>query len=279
MQDCRPTVVSESNALDGAGIDAVALRSSGSGCHQWTFLRDWLSPDVKFMTPNLSGAPAPAHGIDPGQFCLAVEAQPIVEQLSGLTKPVHILGHSYGGALGVHLAVNHPGLVQSLCLYEPTCFSLLNNGQAVDRQLLSEIEVLAHQVNEAVVGNRPVSGAKLFTDFWGGDRSWSKLSPDKRKAWTDWVPNAFREIRALIDEPRPAEGPGTPTTLLVGSDTQPQTRRIAEVLSTALPKCRVIEIPGSKHLRPFQMREIVAGEVWRHLRMWEGGARKLQRKV
>lgn len=243
----------------------IALHCSGKDSRQWHWVRDWLAPKVIVHAPDLFGTSARGHWVGRKAFSLEDEAAAIVSGISGLNQPVHIVGHSYGGALGLHIARKRPELVRSLCLYEPTCFSLLKTGETKDKRLLDEIETLSRDISVAVSEECHEYAAQLFTEFWGGIGSWQTLSRERRRELSIWVPKAYLDFRALIDEPSGAFLPSLPTTLMVGAETHGQTKRITEILQCELSRAKVVEIPGADHLGPFRFREAVVGVIWRHL--------------
>ena len=57
---------------------------------------------------------------------------PHIKDLSEFLKhlnlgPVHLIGHSYGGSIALHITLDHPELVRTLTLIEPPVISLLKN--------------------------------------------------------------------------------------------------------------------------------------------------------
>lgn len=243
----------------------VALHCSGHDSRQWDFLRRLIEPSVRFHAFDLIGTPARGPWKGGSKFGLQDEAVALVAHIARIGEPVHIVGHSFGGALGLHLAGNQPKLVRSLCLYEPTTFSLLKTDQAEDGRLLKEIETLASDIQAAVEQGCSEFAASLYTDFWGGVGSWQTLSRARRQALAEWIPKVVLDFQALIDEPAQTRNVSAPTTLMVGSQSHPHTQRIVEILTRDLDQAKQIEVPGADHLGPFRFRDCVAGVIWRHL--------------
>ena len=90
----------------------------------------------------------------------------MINILSKFAAPVDIVGHSYGGALALHIARARPDLVRSLCLYEPTLFSILNNGNPDDSKLFTEIQSLTRAISNGIEDGFPDYSAQIFSDFW-----------------------------------------------------------------------------------------------------------------
>ncbi|WP_305985869.1 alpha/beta fold hydrolase [Roseibium sp. MMSF_3544] len=247
-------------------LQVMALHCSGSDNTQWEHLPRWLSSDVFVMRPNLAGPEAAAAGWSMSTYSLEEEAKPLIDQLNKVSDPVHLVGHSYGAAVALHIAQNHPDLVASLCLYEPTSFSLLNGAIPEDAALFDDIRKLATSVHNAIEEGYPDFAAQVFTDFWGGLGAWQVLRRDRRAALTDWISKCPLDFGALLYEPDEAfQKVQHPTTLIIGSQTHRQTKRIGELLKSKLPDARLIEVEGVGHLGPFIFRDKVADLVEEHL--------------
>ncbi|WP_089250045.1 alpha/beta fold hydrolase [Rhodococcoides kyotonense] len=101
--------------VDGPEILAVH-GMTGHGA-RWRDLADNYIPEARVLAPDLIG-----HGRSPSTPPWDIDAQ--VEKLRLLVQdnargPVLVVGHSYGGALAVHLAAKHPELVRGLILLDP----------------------------------------------------------------------------------------------------------------------------------------------------------------
>ena len=199
------------------------------------------------------------------------EARPVVDSIHRLGEPVHLIGHSYGGALALHIARTHPDLVRSLCLYEPTLFSILGTGDSADQQLMGEIASLSDAVRTGIEEGFERYSAQVFTDFWGGVGAWQALNQTRRIAMKDWIEKAPADFHALLSEPEPDRivDRNHPVSILVGSRTHPHTRRIAELLSDQSDMVRMGYLEGAGHLGPFTMRDKFERMVLDHIRAAE----------
>ncbi len=94
-----------------------------------------LAPDRLGQTP---GERWPADR--PTSF--DAEAEHLAAALAAAPGPVHLFGHSYGGAVAMQMALRWPERVARLTLYEPTRFALLlRGGRAVGeagREILAD---------------------------------------------------------------------------------------------------------------------------------------------
>lgn len=248
------------------GTQVMALHCSGSDHTQWEHLGGRLHPQISLILPSLAGPEAEASGWSMTTYSLAQEAIPLIAHLRQQSSPTHLVGHSYGGAVALHIAKHHPELVASLCLYEPTMFSVLNRAASEDVALFEEIRTLANSIRDAIAEGYPDFAAQVFSDFWGGLGSWQALRRDRRAALTDWISKCPLDFGALLFEP--VEGyqqMKRPTTLIVGAQTHRQTKRISELLAAELSDVRLVAVEGAGHLGPFIFREKVTEIVEEHL--------------
>ena len=100
----------------------VLLHGTAGSPRQWRDLVDCLPEDFETVALDLPGytvqeAPAVSRS-------LTSEAEMIFRKLRGFGRPVHLVGHSYGGALALRIAVTWPMAISSLTLFEPAIFHL-----------------------------------------------------------------------------------------------------------------------------------------------------------
>ena len=130
----------------------IALHCSGGTGRQWHRLAASLAPRA-VLAPNLYGTLAVGPWSGEARFRLGDEAQPILDWLFPDSGKVHLVGHSYGAALALHVARRLPDRVASLSLYEPTAFQLLRDG--AERDAICNLRRIA---------DRMASGRTLATE-------------------------------------------------------------------------------------------------------------------
>ncbi|MDP5218748.1 alpha/beta fold hydrolase [Ruegeria sp. 2205SS24-7] len=244
----------------------LALHSSGSGAKQWRYLQDALGQRRNILFPQLAETEMVARGWTMEDYRLEIEAEPLVKHLHRLGRPAHLIGHSFGGGVALHIAQRHPEHVASLCLYEPTAFHVLRPGKAADRSLFQDLEILGISVQDAVDRGLPEFGAQLVTEFWGGLGAWEALSPQRREALAKWAPKAPLDCGALLYEERRIPVPeDIPFTLIYGAETHMHTRRIVEVLAGETKQARVVVHSGANHFGPILCREQTAQLIGHHI--------------
>ena len=100
----------------GAGEPIVLLHCTGGSGRQWAEPAEDLHADFQVIAPDLCGYGATTHWPGYGTFNLAVEADLVGALLDKLERPAHIVGHSFGGAVGLQLAMRYPEQLRSLTL-------------------------------------------------------------------------------------------------------------------------------------------------------------------
>src|SRR5262245_52774525 len=109
---------------EGAGPAVVLGHSSTASSAQWRSLFGRLRNRYRLVAPDHLGYGR--TGAYPGDRPLIDHEIAIITALIALiAEPVHLVGHSMGGALMARTAVRAPERVLSATLIEPTLFYLL----------------------------------------------------------------------------------------------------------------------------------------------------------
>ena len=105
---------------DGSGIPIVLGHSSTGSGGQWRALSKQMANQYRLIAPDHIGYGRTAAFA--GQMPLMGHEIAIVEALlEVLAQPVHLVGHSYGGAILARTAVRVPEKMRSLTLYSDGC--------------------------------------------------------------------------------------------------------------------------------------------------------------
>jgi len=225
----------------------LCLHSSAGSPRQWQRLGERLGPRYRVVAPGLVGYTdgPPWSGDRP--VTLDEEAAWVERWLDGAGAPVHLVGHSYGGAVALKVAQRRPERVRSLVLYEPVLFRLLT-GEA-----LTDIVALQNETERACQAGDPASAARTFIDYWSGQGTWQRMSPAQQGAVTQRMHKVVAEFHALFADGTAASGYARlpmPILFLSGTLTRPPTARIARVVQSFMPTASRIEMPGLGHLGP-----------------------------
>jgi pimeloyl-ACP methyl ester carboxylesterase len=246
----------------------VLLHCSGSSGAQWRTLAPLLGARYRVMTPDLIGYGAAAPWSGRGGFSLAQEAAAVRSLLGRLDEPAHLVGHSYGGAVALHIARTRPERVRSLTLVEPSAFHLLRNGDATDLAALREIMSVAADASAALAIGDYSGGFGRFVDYWSGPGSWAEMAPEKRAAFAPQLAKVVLDFHALFSEPAGIEDVcdiALPTLLVQGGCTTLPSRCVCARLRMALPEATFRVVQGAGHMLPVTHRDQVNALIADHV--------------
>jgi pimeloyl-ACP methyl ester carboxylesterase len=259
----------------GAGEPVLLLHCSSACGSEWHGLCDTLGGDFHVIAPDQWGCGKSDPWTGRGTFSLAEEAAPILDIIHDLGRPVHLVGHSYGGGLALRIARKRPDLVRSLTLVEPSCFHLLRQGHALDRALFGEIARVAGDVKDAVASGDYWGGMARFVDYWNGAGAWQEMSHGKCMKLSQRLGKVVLDFRALFEEPASLAAYAAltmPTLILCGDRSPGPSRRIVDMLVSAMPRARLEPIPDAGHMSPMTHPDFVNAAIASHLRLRATGA-------
>jgi pimeloyl-ACP methyl ester carboxylesterase len=168
--------------------------------------------------------------------------------------PVHLVGHSYGGAVAAFVAREHPELVRSLVLAEAGLGSLIANNDDA-KPLLAEWGKVAKVAREHVQNGELDQATIVFMDAINEAGGGFKGLPTAFQ--TGMLQNTSTLKPFFAGPPPPpftcedAGKIGAPTLLVEGEATQKLRHFIDNELQRCLPNVDRVQIPGAAH--PLEM--------------------------
>lgn len=259
----------------GSGDPVVLVHCSSASGSQWRALSASLAGRFRCIVPDQwqCGGSDPWHGRT--AFSLAEEAAPILAIIDRIGEPVHLVGHSYGGGVALRVAREHPHMIRSLTLIEPSAFHLLRRGA---RALFREISGVARHVERAVAGGDYWQGMARFVDYWSGTGAWEAMAHDLRARLCQRLPKVVLDFRALFDEPATLDDYrrlDMPTLLVCGTRSPGPSRRIVGMLAGALPRAGATHVAGAGHMSPLTHVDAVNAAIIAHLEANAGKGRRM----
>ena len=246
----------------------IALHCSGSTGQQWNRLALALGDCFALTAPDFIGSGATPQWSGEGRFTLADEAARIIEIIDARDGPVHLVGHSYGGAVALHVAHARPTRIASMALYEPCAFHVLHSLGPDGQIALEEVTSVAGKIVHDVTDGDCDAAAAHFVDYWNGVGTWAGMKPEYRAEPLRYVANASRGFRALFDEPTPLAAYrrlACPVLLMRGELAPMPTALIAHALFSVMPGAALETIAGAGHMGPFSHSEIVNEKIAEHV--------------
>jgi pimeloyl-ACP methyl ester carboxylesterase len=245
----------------------VCLHASASSGRQWQALGRRLAGRYRVLSPDLYGAgdspPWPAER----EPTLADEVALLEPVLEAAGEPVHLVGHSYGGAVAARAALTYPGRFRSLVLIEPVLFGLLlaeDPGQRAAR----EVVAVCQHTRTAVELGALDSAARRFIDYWMGPGAWAGMPPHRRAAAARAMRAVSSEWSAIFAETTPLAAYASldlPTLYVVGGKSPASTRAVARLLTRALPDVSTAELAEAGHMAPITHPDLVSAAIEAHI--------------
>ena len=160
-----------------------------------------------------------------------------IQQLS--IGPVHLLGHSRGGAVAIEVAKKYPSLIRTLILEDAA--ARLELAETDEKTIAFRSELFA-DFRQDVAEGKFEDGMARFIDGMGGPGSWESMTAERQKRF---LQNAWT---ALVEDPLPLTGDDElrkfnfPVLMLTGEKSPP--------MYGLLPRCKNGGI--SNHLSLFR---------------------------
>jgi pimeloyl-ACP methyl ester carboxylesterase len=229
----------------------VLLHSSASSSRQWNALVELLCPryDVRTVDFHGHGTQAVWQGARP--LTLGDEAA-LVEPILQEASSVHLVGHSYGGAVALKVAELHPQSVRSLVIYEPVLFHWLFRHEPDSPAALQVLE-MADSMRVQLEHGDAYAAAEQFIGYWAGPSAWLSMTGAQRDSTALRMRSVLAHFGALSGEPLARlrlAGPLVPMLCLGGSDTAASTQRIATLLRQAFPLAQHATLDSLGHMGP-----------------------------
>lgn len=246
----------------------IALHCSGADGGQWRHFADALGDCYELLTPEHYGCETSGPWTGEHAFTIADEAARTIDLIDMSKQKVHLVGHSYGGGVALHVALARPSQIASMALYEPSAFHLLRQIGDPGAKAYAEIKGVARRIGEGVVAGNYRGAVADFVDYWNGPGSWSVMRPAIQQALICWAPKGPLDFRALIDDTTSVHAYREldfPVLIMRGEHGPMPNRVIAQVLSTLLPTNRLMMIGNAGHMGPLTHAPEVSALIVRHV--------------
>jgi pimeloyl-ACP methyl ester carboxylesterase len=259
-------------------LPVVLVHGSAAGPAQWTGLAAQLPRGHERRMPSLPGYGAATAMATGGR--LADEAYAIARQSVRAGDRVHLVGHSYGGAVALKLAMAWPERIASLTLIEPALFHLLRDGGQLERQMYADIAEVEVRLRKAVAAGDAEAGVASFIDFWCGAASFAALAPEKRLALAGEAGRIIGNFTSvarenwLLDELSMVKAP---VLALTGTQSPVLVQHLTRLIAGSITDARAIAVSEAGHMLPFTHAAATAHVLAHHFAEAEAAMRSLHR--
>ena len=243
----------------GNGANVVCLHSTLASSKQWSDLAQRLQSGYRVVSADLYG-----HGKSPDwdssrSLTLDDEVDLLRPVLDSLTGPIHLVGHSYGGAVALRVAQRYRQRICSLVVYEPVAFALML-AAGPQHAAAGEITEFIDSVRWNYRAGRYLDATRDFIDYWSGPGTWDRFPGEQRVSLCQRIGTVLTNFEAVVSASDMASGfrgLSVPSLCLYGLESPRPTREIAGILATEMPNLSVRPLPGMGHMGPMTHGEAV----------------------
>jgi pimeloyl-ACP methyl ester carboxylesterase len=248
---------------------ALFIHSTGLGPFMWSKLAPAVPAPLQALLPANVGYP-PDPPLAPGApFTIDQDLARLEAAIPADAREVHLVGHSYGALLALHLARRLGPLARSAWLYEPVLFgALARHRDRVEPAVAGEIARLFDHpwfAREPSRGGSP-EWLEYFIDFWNGPGTWAAMPPPARAVQLALGWKMACEVRACVADTERFEAHALdlPLTLAHGEGVPRAGAAMTRALAEVNPDATLEAIAGAGHMGPLSHPARVAPSIARH---------------
>lgn len=243
----------------GNGPPVICLHSNASVSGQWKALIDRLSDRFSVFAPDAFGAGrSPAWKLD-RKLTLADEVELISSVIERAGDRFALVGHSYGAAIALKVAVMMPQRVVAIALYEPTLFSIIDAEGPPPNDADGIRQAVAASAKARKDGDLDAAAA-AFIDYWMGAGTWERMPHDRRPAISKSIADVQLWEHALFTEPTPLSAFAdirSPILLMTGARSTASAHGVAQRLLATFRDVSHVEFPEFGHMGPITHPEVI----------------------
>jgi lipase len=232
----------------GGGPPVVFLHSGVGSAGEWREVFSvWPAGYRLIAVDAFRGGTGPGL---PGHRTLGDYGDQVHAVVRHVGEPVHLVGFSWGGATGLHVAATAPAALASLAVVEPEAYSLLNAG---DGPAFTAIRNLCDRWRGHVRAGDWYAAFEEFIDFYNGRGSFAAWPAARREAFLEEQRTRGDLWDVLFTAPITAGSLASvtvPVHVIEGSATSVVDRAICGAVLRNVQHARRSVIEGAGHMMP-----------------------------
>jgi pimeloyl-ACP methyl ester carboxylesterase len=252
-------------AESGLGPTVVFVPGSCSTGAAWRPILSQLGNGLRAVTTSLLGYGGTAERRTLRDADISREAEVLEAVVRRAASPVHLVGHSFGGAAAIAVALRRRVPLLSLVIIEAPVPELLRHaGEHRHYHALREMTDVYFDAFRA----GETAAIKLMIDFYGGAGTFAAWPERVRRYAVDTTPVNILDWASAYDfqlTPGCLANIDVPALVLRGGASHPAMRRASELLSQCMANASLATIAGAAHFMISTHAEQVAGAIAQHL--------------
>lgn len=238
----------------GAGPALVLLPPGASRAAVWRGVMERLADRFHTIAIDVTGFGGTGSWNHDRALTLDDEADAIAAVIASVfnnaSAPVHLAGHSYGGAIALRLAVTRKAPLASLTLVEPAPYPIL--AEAGEDALYEEAAAINLGFIEAVGEGRSEAAFERYIDYYtDGPGAWVAFDGKARARFLQSAPCVAMALAAVhADKTSRAEltALDLPARLIHGALTSRPHARLCEILAATIPGATLSVVADAGHM-------------------------------
>jgi pimeloyl-ACP methyl ester carboxylesterase len=234
------------NDRDNAGPVILFVPGSFSTPAAWRPIMKLL-PGHRFVATSLCGYGATDETRSSGDHDMAHEVRVIGAVAAQIGRPVHLVGHSFGGSVAFAAALAGAVDVLSITTFEANPLDLMRvagrDDQSIETRRMSD-------TYEAALAAGEVNAPRRIIDFWGGDGAYDSF-PDAVQDYCRQTAYAnvldWHTCFGFDAPPQDYAGLDVPALLVRGGLCNPVIVTITDMLAASIPGARTEVVDGAGH--------------------------------
>ena len=227
------------------------IHSSISNNKQWRLLVKCLKDRYHVLSINLFGYGQTSPWAENSNQTLYDQAKLVIELCSSFTYPISIVGHSFGGSVGIKLAAILKEKVLKMVLLEPNPFYLLKQHGRIGAY--NECLELRNYMKRYGSEGEWVKVAQKFSDYFLADLNWRGMTVKHRQTFISRLTPNYHEWDAVLNEETTSydlKDISAKTLVVSGSNTRRIFSELVELLSKVCPYWTFTELSKVGHAAP-----------------------------